>query len=273
MSTVAVTGARGSLGSDIVPRLITAGYDVLGIDRTECPADTGTLRWQQCDLARALPDLAGCDAVVHLAGVPLEADWATLRAANVDATESVLRAMRIHGVNRIVLASSIHATGFTPVPAPGHLVPADVPARPNTLYGVSKVAMEALARMYHDRWGIDVVCLRIASRFDHPRDARMKHTWLSPADAGRLVIAALSTPEPGFRMVWGVSANSEAWLSGAEGRSIAYLPHDDAVTYDIPDQADPQPWDSTIGGLFSSPHPPSMNDPAGFGHESEGREP
>ncbi|MFC6714263.1 NAD-dependent epimerase/dehydratase family protein [Branchiibius cervicis] len=232
---VAVTGAAGSLATDVSPALVAKGFELVGIDRVPPPTDWCGREWQTCDLTRDEPDLTGCDAVVHLAGVPLESDWRTLRAANVDSTELVLRVAQQSGVARAVLASSIHAVGFAAVPAQGQLLADDIPARPNTLYGVSKVAMEALGSLYHDRFGMDVVALRIASRFDRPRDARMQHTWLSPADAGRLFVAALTAPSPGFRLVWGISANSEAWLSSAGGTSISYAPQDDAVAFVTPE--------------------------------------
>ena len=39
---------------------------------------------------------------------------------------------------------------------------------PDTYYGVSKAAVEALAAMYHHRYGLDAICLRILSCFPRP---------------------------------------------------------------------------------------------------------
>jgi uronate dehydrogenase len=47
----------------------------------------------------------------------------------------------------------------------------------------------------------------------------------------RLVEACLSTPDPGFRIVWGISANTRRWWSLAEGEAIGYFPKDDAEEF------------------------------------------
>ena len=263
---VALTGAAGSLAGDIIPRLVEAGYSLVCVDRTD-PADTHGQDWIRSEVAdtRALAEaFTGCEAVIHLAGIPLEDEWENILAANIDGTRSVLEAARLAGVPRAVLASSIHAAGFTAVPGNGEIVPDETPIRPNTLYGVSKAAVEALGSYYSDRYGMNVICLRIASRFDRPRDVRMLSTWLSPEDAGRLFIAALTDPGDGYRTVWGVSANTRSYLSPDGGAAIGYFPKDNAEVYaqDLtepraPAAAAETEWDRAyIGGVFCSPQPP-----------------
>lgn len=56
-------------------------------------------------------------------------------------------------------------------------------------------------------------------------------TWLSPDDCGRLVEASISAPSPGFRVGWGISANTRARWSLAEARELGYRPRDDAEVY------------------------------------------
>ena len=73
-----------------------------------------------------------------------------------------------HGVPRIVYASSNHAVGRTPRDRTG--LGADVPARPDTFYGVAKVAAEALLHLYVDRHGIDAISTRIGSFLATPDD-------------------------------------------------------------------------------------------------------
>ncbi|MBF4993301.1 NAD(P)-dependent oxidoreductase [Arthrobacter gandavensis] len=263
---IAVTGAAGSLARDIIPRLVSAGYTVSCVDRV-APEDGFGQEWTLTEVAETevlVESFRGCDAVIHLAGIPLEDDWDRLLAANIDGTHSVLEAARQAGVPKAVLASSIHAAGFTAVPAHGELIPDTTPVRPNTLYGVSKAALEALGSYYADRHGMDVLCLRIASRFDQPRDVRMLSTWLSPDDAARLCIAALADPGHGFRILWGVSANTRSYLSPDGGAAIGYFPQDNAENYaqeftepDTPEAASETEWDrSYIGGVFCSPNPP-----------------
>jgi uronate dehydrogenase len=158
-----------------------------------------------------------------------------------------------------VLASSNHATGFTTRPSSGLLREVDAPPRPDTYYGVSKVAMEALGSLYADRYGLDVVCLRIGSAFPEPTTTRMLATWLSPDDTVSLVDAALRAPSPGFAVVWGVSDNTRNWWDLTAARALGYQPADDAEVYAAalteeygrPDPADPV--HARVGGEYTLP--------------------
>src|SRR5690606_22347832 len=126
-----------------------------------------------------VPLLDGADAVVHLAGVPDEAPLADLLEANVLGAHHVLEAARRTGTPRVVLASSNRLTGCYPA---ARTVSAEAPPRPDGLYGVSKVAVEALGRLYADKFGLQVVCLRIGSLEPEPSEPRHLATWLSPDD-------------------------------------------------------------------------------------------
>jgi hypothetical protein len=139
-------------------------------------------------------------------------------------------AARRAGTPRVIFASSNHAVGFTPrerFPVPDYAFPA-----PDTYYGVSKVTGEALAALYYQRYGLDTICLRILTCAERPTYPRALSTWLSPDDAGRLFEACLTAPSPGFRVAFGVSANTRGdYVSLAEARSLGYEPQDDAEAY------------------------------------------
>ena len=136
------------------------------------------------------------DAVVHLAGHPDEASLPTSLTSHVVTTAALLDAMVAHRVSRIVYASSNHAVGRTPRRdvAPDAVLPPDALPRPDTFYGVSKVAAEALLSLYADRHGIDAVACRIGSFLDEPTTRRALSTWLSYDDCVRMVEAALTAP-------------------------------------------------------------------------------
>jgi hypothetical protein len=60
----------------------------------------------------------------------------------------------------------------------------------------------------------------------------MLSTWRSPDDAGRLFEACLTVDKPGYRVIFGVSANTRGgWVSLAEARALGYEPKDDAEAY------------------------------------------
>lgn len=230
---ILVTGAAGRIGgylharlarSDRVLRLLDAAPLEVGPGEEVVQASVTDLD----TLVRACQDV---DAVVHLAGIAGEAPWDRIRDTNIDGTYNAIEAARRTGVGRFVFASSNHAVGFLPRSPNGAKAPDYAFPAPDTFYGVSKVVGEALCSLYHHRYGMDTVCLRILSCHEQPIGTRELATWLSPDDAGRLFEAALSAPDPGFRVVWGVSANSRAWFSMDEATALGYHPQDDAETY------------------------------------------
>jgi hypothetical protein len=88
-----------------------------------------------------------------------------------------------------------------------------------------------MGSLYADRYGLEVICVRIGICVNEPPTARALGIWLSPDDAGRLFEACLTADAPGFRTVWGVSRNTRGFLSLAEGEALGYHPKDDAEPY------------------------------------------
>ncbi|WP_306215508.1 NAD-dependent epimerase/dehydratase family protein [Actinoplanes sp. RD1] len=218
MAKILITGAGGAIGTMLRARL--TGHE---LRLTDVRAGAGVRALDVTDGAAVERACRGVDAVVHLGGIAGEGPFEDVLAVNVRGTERVLDAARRLGVPRVVLASSNHAAGLE---ERRDDLPDDVPARPDSYYGWSKAAMESLGRLYHDRYGLHVICLRIGACKETPADARDLSVWLSPDDAARLVEAALTAT--GWRLVWGVSANTRRWWSAAGGRAIGYEPRDDA---------------------------------------------
>jgi uronate dehydrogenase len=232
VSRVLVTGAAGALGGVLREGLSRPGRELVLLDVAAqdpvAPGESAQLVRASVDDVEAMVAAAqGADAIVHLAGLNPGHGWDEYVRVNITGTYAMFEAARRAGVGRVFYASSNHAVGFAQRPEHGELL-ADLQPRPDTYYGVGKVACEALASLYHDRHGLDVVCARIGSCRPVPDDVRCLSSWLSYPDFVRLAEAALDCPSPGFRLVWGVSANTRRWWSLDEGRAIGFEPRDDA---------------------------------------------
>ncbi|OLB78807.1 MAG: NAD-dependent dehydratase [Actinobacteria bacterium 13_2_20CM_2_71_6] len=198
-------------------------------------------------------------AVLHLGGISMEAPFEDVLQVNVVGTHNVLRAVVDAGVPKVLLASSNHAVGFyrrSDVPEGSDGLPGDLPPRPDTFYGWSKAAIEALGALYHQRFGLDITVLRIGTCFAEPADTRALSTWLAPADAAQLIETCIALPDKDFRIIWAVSDNTRRWWSLADARALGYAPHDDAerfaadrvARFGEPDLSDPV--HDLVGGAF-----------------------
>ncbi len=231
MAHIALTGAAGRIGTALRPRLRAAGHELVLCDLVPLPAEAPAVSGEtvlEADLADVdahVEAFAGADLVVHLGGYPDERSWPEILAVNIDGTRSVCEAARTAGVGRLLLASSVHAAGYVGVDDAGAGMPLP---DPDTYYGVSKAAVEALGALYAGRFGMTVVSARIMTFADAPFGPRSLQSWLSPGDMTRLVLAVLTTGATGHHVVWGVSANTRRRVDLEPGRVIGFEPLDDA---------------------------------------------
>lgn len=242
-----LTGAAGGLGTALRSRL-KANCDVLRLsDKSafgEAQAGEEIVLADLANAAEVNAMVAGCDAIVHLGGISVEAPFEAILQANILGAYHLYEAARQHGVKRVVFASSNHVTGFY---KQSETLTADHPARPDSYYGLSKAFGEDLSRFYFDRHGIETACVRIGSSFPEPRDRRMLATWLSFDDLHRLITACLSTPVLGHSIVFGMSNNAVTWWDNSRARHIGYVPQDSSDVF--------------RDAVFARTSAPDLNDP------------
>ena len=107
MTRVLVTGGRGILGSQLVPRLQAEGVTVRVSSRRAAPADKpAALEWAQADLietADLAPAVAGVDVIIHAATNAIKDS----RAVEEEGTRRLLQAAAQAGVQHVVYVSII----------------------------------------------------------------------------------------------------------------------------------------------------------------------
>lgn len=115
VSRIAITGATGFVGRQVVRRLASRGHELQGIGRD--PASLATVAGLACQ--HVLSDwragseelkiaLAGCKAVIHLADNPNRR--AEQLSTSEDLARSLAPAARAAGVDGLIFASSVYAT-------------------------------------------------------------------------------------------------------------------------------------------------------------------
>ena len=231
MNRVLITGAAGRIGRTLraglgkryrLLRLLDlAPLGAAAAGEEVVHADIG-------DLAAMEAALEGIDCVVHLAGVPEEDVWEKILPANIVGTYNVFEAARRRGTRRIVFASTNHVVGFHPR---DRRLDETVMPRPDTRYGASKAFGEALGRLYADKHGISVACLRIGSFQVKPQDERQLATWISPRDTVELVRCCIEAPDYHFLIVYGVSNNRDRRWFDQGSHLLGYSPQDDAEAF------------------------------------------
>jgi uronate dehydrogenase len=252
--TIALTGGAGMMATLLRPFMAEAGYTVRLVDLAAAPDPRHNESVHVGSVAD--PDfmadaLKGATAVIHLGGLHREKTWAELVSTNITGTQVTLEAARQNGVERVLLASSTHAVGFHPTEAAAQdsvLIP-----RPDTYYGVSKAAVEALGSLYADKYGMKVVSARIGTGGERPGNLRTLGSWLSPADSFRLVEATLNNlGAPGHHVVWAVSANTRGWANLDAGKRIGFEPQDDAEAFAAGvDTTARDEWADLLGGAWA----------------------
>ncbi|MBT3265868.1 NAD(P)-dependent oxidoreductase [Candidatus Poribacteria bacterium] len=179
MQTIAVTGATGRLGANLVSALLDRGYAVRGM---VIPDDPKRGKMDPFDVEIVVGDirdasvcsrfLDGVDAVVHtanLVGVPSGMDRDTFFDINVKGTLAIAEAAaeRADSLQRFVHVSSdaVYPMGnhdSRPDYAP---IDEDHPKRPAGLYALTKALNEQTVESYRASHGLQTTMVRPAGMF------------------------------------------------------------------------------------------------------------
>ena len=171
MQTVLVTGARGQIGSELVPAL-TDRSDVETVVATDIeepankagPTEKLDVR-DKAAFAAALEEY-DVDTVFHLAAILSAKGENHPQLAfevNIEGFHNVLEAGREHGLERLVVPSSIAVFGPETPTNPGEMTT----LAPRTIYGISKVFGENMGNYYSWNHDLDVRGVRLPGIISH----------------------------------------------------------------------------------------------------------
>ncbi|MEM1179584.1 MAG: L-threonine 3-dehydrogenase [Acidobacteriota bacterium] len=175
MERILVTGALGQIGTELVHRLrSTYGADnVVASDIKMPPKGSldagGPFEYVDCRSEDQLQQVVvrhRIDTIYHLAALLSAIAEAKPQQAwdvNMGGLYHVLEVARRSGC-AVFTPSSIGAFGAA---TPKTLTPQDTLQRPNTMYGVTKVAGELLCDYYYERFGVDTRGVRFPGIISH----------------------------------------------------------------------------------------------------------
>ncbi|MFW6194983.1 MAG: NAD-dependent epimerase/dehydratase family protein [Chloroflexota bacterium] len=244
---VLITGGAGLIGS-VVRDHLGHMYDFTSLDLKEADGARSFVA-NLSDLDAIMPAFEGQHTVVHLAADRRAySDWDSNLPNNFVGTYNVYEAARQSGVQRVIFASSNHATGgyyldppwsyiargeFDRVERPYPLVDETYRIRPDGYYGTAKAFGEALGSYYSDYHGLSAINLRIGWTIssDDPAFSPMALAlWLSHRDTAQVVQKAIDAPESvKYETVYATSDNRWKILSLERAREVlGFQPQDGA---------------------------------------------
>jgi len=154
MKKVLVTGGAGYVGSILVPKLISNGFDVRVLDLMIFGSQGLKSVREQCDIIRGdIRDsklvekcLEGIDSIIHLAAISndpcSDLNPKLTKEVNLEATKNLVESARINSIKRFIYSSSSSVYGIREEPN----VTEEFSLKPLTIYSKTKAESEVFVR-------------------------------------------------------------------------------------------------------------------------------
>jgi nucleoside-diphosphate-sugar epimerase len=239
---ILVTGMSGLIGGMVGRHLASLGHDVTALNRQ--PVDGfKTTQASISDYDAIRPAFDGIHTVVHLAAY-LGPDDQSQLDINIAGTYNVFKASGEAGVKRVVFGSSgatmMAAEQHEPIksmiearlddiPSPRPVMMHTDPPWPNGLYGVAKVAGEAMGRLFAENHG-SAIAARIGRvrPEDRPANVREAAVHFSHRDVLQFFEKCVDAPDSvKWDVFYGVSDNFTRFRDLTHSTEvIGYIPQD-----------------------------------------------
>jgi nucleoside-diphosphate-sugar epimerase len=227
---VLVTGASGLIGG-LVIRDLSEKYEFSGLSRRPVAGIPHT-QADITDIDALRTASKGMDMVLHLAAETQDYDdWDRVMNITVGGTIAMFRAAQEAGVKRVVFMSTgstmcgyewfegspygaLAANEYDRLPDGAKMLSYLDPPRPDSFYGVGKLFGENMGRLFSDRHGMSVICIRLGAVLasDQPEMVRHFPGYLAQADAVQMVDKCLGAPDSiRFDIFDAISENTRRW--------------------------------------------------------------
>jgi len=230
MAKILLTGSSGAVARAILPELVAYGHEIRGFDRVPS-ANLAESVVQDIENAHAVSQaMQGMNVVIHLAALPNDTEFLQLVGPNVMGLHNIMHAARQHGVQRVILASSIQVVGRD-ARKRGQVGTRD--AAPANHYALTKLWAEQMGEMYARCYGMSVLAVRIGWLVRNRDEATkmmkrsMYELYLSAHDAGRFFRHAVEARSIGFSVVYALSLDAGKTFDLEPSRELlGFIPQD-----------------------------------------------
>lgn len=161
---ILVTGCSGLVGLNLLESLANKGYLVIGYDQKGPVYESPNFIFEQgdlCDNNRIFSVLNSykADCIVHCGGIshPKIGTSDQIIQSNINGTVNIFEAAKKFNIKRVINLSSGAVYGQNQLEYTNE----DTPLVPTSIYGVSKVAGEQIAKIYNESYGLEIISLRV----------------------------------------------------------------------------------------------------------------
>jgi nucleoside-diphosphate-sugar epimerase len=249
---VLITGASGLVGG-LTIRDLGHKYAFSGLSRRAVEG-IPHIQADITDPAAVRRACAGMDMVLHLAAETEDYDdWDKVMAITIGGTLNLFRAAQEAGVQRVVFMSTgstmcgyewfdgspygaLARNELDRLPADAPMLTHTDPPRPDSFYGVGKLFGENTGRLFSDRYGMSVLCIRLGAVLPDDRPALIRHFpgYLSQADAVQMIDKCLGAPMSlKYDIFDAISENSRRWRDTDHAKTVlGWRPTGSSDTFD-----------------------------------------
>jgi len=253
---ILVTGLNGVIGRVIRSRL-KEHYMVMGLSRSGVDGlpPENVHKADISNLGAIQQAFAGIDTVVHLAGdggesspfADMQVPWDSILRNNIVGTYNVFEAAYQANVRRVIFASSgatiigyedefpynrlIDAT-CSEIPHSWPLITHESEPKPRSLYGVSKLFGEDLARYFTGISQMSIICLRIGQvpESNIPQAGRGQSVWCSHKDITEMVCKCIEADDHiRFDIFYVTSKNTRGYRDLEHAREVLGFEPSDGI--------------------------------------------
>jgi nucleoside-diphosphate-sugar epimerase len=236
---VLVTGASGLIGS-LTIRDLSDKYEFSGLSRRPV-VGIPHIQADISDLQAVRRACQGVDMVLHLAAETQDYDdWDRVMESTIGGALNVYRAAQEAGVWRVVFMSSgstmcayewyegspygkLAANQIDRLPPDTRMLTHTDPPRPDSFYAVGKLFGENTGRLFSDRYGMSVLCIRLGAVLPDDKPALVRHFpgYLAQADAVQMIDKCLGAPASlKFDIFDAISENSRRWRDTGHAKEV-----------------------------------------------------